>query len=248
MTLSTNELSQPESWVRGAILVRLNSLMRGHSGVRWKVLEKMQSILAYNITPVVPLRSSISASGDLSPLSYVAGTIAGQTGIQAWVDGPDGARKKIPACEALKERKIEATTFEPKEALGILNGTAFSSSVAALAIHDASMLCLLTQVTTAMAIEALYGTDGSFSSFIHDVCRPHPGQVECANTIAVMLETSKFASHHRDEIHLSISEDEGSLRQDRYTLRTSAQWIGPQIEDIHQSWKTIEREMNSTTE
>ena len=69
----------PEAWVRGAIVVRLSSLMRGHSGVRWEVLEKMQKLfLENNVTPVVPVRSSISASGDLSPLSYVAGALAGR--------------------------------------------------------------------------------------------------------------------------------------------------------------------------
>ena len=87
LSLTDNVLSQPEAWVRGAMIVRLNSLMRGHSAVRWSVLEGMLDLLKHNITPVVPLRGSISASGDLSPLSYVAGCLAGQPGIWAWVDG-----------------------------------------------------------------------------------------------------------------------------------------------------------------
>ncbi|UZJ56708.1 hypothetical protein CBS101457_006028 [Exobasidium rhododendri] len=248
LPLSTNQLSQPEAWVRGAMVIRLNSLMRGHSGVRYVVLERMQQLLKEDITPVVPLKSTISASGDLSPLSYVAGTLGGQKGIFTWVDGPDGTRIMKSADEALASKAIPATVFEPKEALGILNGTAFSSSVAALAIHDASMLCLLTQVTTAMSVEALQGTDGSFASFIHDVCRPHPGQIECASTILSLLDGSKLASHHINEVHVHMNEDEGSLRQDRYPLRTAAQWIGPQVEDLAHSWRTIEREMNSTTD
>ncbi|PWN32792.1 phenylalanine ammonia-lyase [Meira miltonrushii] len=248
LPLSTHMLSQPEAWVRGAMVVRLNSLMRGHSGVRFVVLERMQKLLKENITPMVPLRGTISASGDLSPLSYVAGTLAGQSGIQTWVDTKDGRRVPMAADQALKSKSIPKTVFEPKEALGILNGTAFSTATAALTIHDASMLCLLTQFTTAMAVEAARGTDGSFAAFIHQVCRPHAGQVECAATIQSMLEGSKLASHWREETHVHMSEDEGSLRQDRYPLRTAAQWIGPQIEELQHSWKTIEREMNSTTD
>jgi len=248
LPLSTHQLSQPEAWVRGAMVVRLNSLMRGHSGVRYVVLERMQQLLEENITPVVPLKSTISASGDLSPLSYVAGALGGQQGIFTWIDAPDGSRIMKSSDEALASKSIPATVYEPKEALGILNGTAFSSSVAALAIHDASMLCLLTQVTTAMSVEASYGTDGSFASFIHDVCRPHPGQVECASTILSLLDGSKMASHFVNEAHVHMKEDEGSLRQDRYPLRTAAQWIGPQVEDLTHSWRTIEREMNSTTD
>lgn len=75
----------PESWVRGAIAVRLNSLSRGHSGVRTEVLQRMGQLLKYNIIPVVPVRGSISASGDLSTLSYIAGCLAGQQSIQAWI-------------------------------------------------------------------------------------------------------------------------------------------------------------------
>jgi phenylalanine ammonia-lyase len=248
LPLSTHQLSQPEAWVRGAMLVRLSSLVRGHSGVRFLVLERMQKILEENIVPVVPLKSSISASGDLSPLSYIAGCIAGQEGIYAWVDGPDGSRVMQPCDQVLKSRGIPATVFEPKEALGILNGTAFSTSVASLAIYDASMLCLLTQVTTAMSVEALYGTDASFASFIHDVCRPHPGQIETASTILSLLDGSSFAAHHANEEAIHMDADVGSLRQDRYPLRTSAQWIGPQSEDLLQSWKTIETEISSTTD
>lgn len=85
LLLSEEPLCMPESWVRGALVVRLNSLSRGHSGVRTQVLEKMATLLKCNITPVVPVRGSISASGDLSTLSYIAGCLAGQDGIEAIV-------------------------------------------------------------------------------------------------------------------------------------------------------------------
>ncbi|KAL9938676.1 hypothetical protein V8E36_002395 [Tilletia maclaganii] len=232
LPLSETALSMPESWVRGAMTVRLSSLMRGHSGVRMIVLQRLQSLLACNITPVVPLRGSISASGDLSPLSYVAGCLAGQDGVYAWVNGPEGGRVKVPSSVALKQHGIEATTFEPKEALGILNGTAFSASVGSLVVYDAQKLAFLAQVTTAMA-----------------TARPHPGQVEVASNILALLEGSRLASHIEAEKHVLLSaEAEGSLRQDRYPLRTAAQFIGPQVEDILSAAETLRIELNSTTD
>jgi phenylalanine ammonia-lyase len=170
--------TMPESWVRGAILIRMNSLIRGHSGVRWELIEKMKQLLDYNITPVVPLRGSISASGDLSPLSYIAGTLIGNPSIRVF-DGPAafGSRTITPSIDALKAHNIEPMPLASKEPLGMLNGTAFSASVASLALNDALHLTLLAQVCTAMGVEALAGTRASFDPFIHAVARPHPGQV-----------------------------------------------------------------------
>lgn len=239
--------SMPESWVRGAILIRMNSLIRGHSGVRWELIEKMKQLLDANITPVVPLRGSISASGDLSPLSYIAGTLVGNPSIRVF-DGPAafGCRTVTPSIDALKAHNIEPLPLVSKEPLGILNGTAFSASVASLALNDALHLTLLAQVCTAMGVEALAGTRASFDPFIHVVARPHPGQVESAKIIWDLLEDSHFAVTHEDEV--SIKEDEGTLRQDRYPLRTAPQFIGPQVEDLLASLETITRECNSTTD
>lgn len=239
--------TMPESWVRGAILIRMNSLIRGHSGVRWELIEKMKQLLDYNITPVVPLRGSISASGDLSPLSYIAGTLIGNPSIRVF-DGPAafGSRTITPSIDALKAHNIEPLSLASKEPLGILNGTAFSASVASLALNDALHLTLLAQVCTAMGVEALAGTRASFDPFIHAVARPHPGQVESAKIIWDLLEDSQFAMTHEDEV--TIKEDEGTLRQDRYPLRTAPQFIGPQIEDLLASLETITRECNSTTD
>lgn len=239
----------PEAWVRAAIAVRLNSLVRGHSGVRVEVLRTMSALLEHNITPVVPLRGSISASGDLSPLSYIAGCLAGEDGIQVWIDGPDSARVKVPSSKGLAQYNLEPVRFHPKEALGILNGTAVSAGVGALVLHDAANLALLTHVTTAMAVEASTATDASFAAFIGEECRPHPGQIESASTIFGLLKGSKLATHLTDEgVHLLRDEDEGSLRQDRYPLRTASQFMGPLLEDILASWKSLNIELNSTTD
>ncbi|KAH8994464.1 phenylalanine ammonia-lyase [Lactarius akahatsu] len=239
--------SMPESWVRGAILVRINSLIRGHSGVRWELIEKMVALLRANITPLVPLRGSISASGDLSPLSYVAGTLIGNPSIRVF-DGPAafGARGIVSSREALVKHDIEPIVLGAKEHLGILNGTAFSASVAALALNEAVHLALLAQICTAMGTEALLGVRGNYAPFIHEIARPHPGQIESARIIWGLLQDSNFAVG--DEKEVTIDEDDGELRQDRYPLRTAPQFIGPQIEDILASLNTITIECNSTTD
>ncbi|KAJ6593984.1 L-Aspartase-like protein [Mycena capillaripes] len=237
--------TMPEAWVRGAILIRMNSLVRGHSGVRMELIAKMAELLQANVVPAVPMRGSISASGDLSPLSYVAGLLVGNPSIRAF-DGPAafGSRKMVSSRIALAAHNIEPIALASKEQLGILNGTAFSASVASLALNDAVHLTLLAQVCTAMGTEALLGSRGSFAPFIHSVARPHPGQVECAANIWNLLEGSRFAATHEEEV--SLEEDKNSLRQDRYPLRTSPQFLGPQIEDIMSALSTVTQECNSS--
>lgn len=249
LLLSEEPLSMPESWVRGAIAVRLNSLSRGHSGVRVEVLQKMGALLKHNIVPVVPVRGSISASGDLSTLSYIAGCLAGQDHIQAWTDSPDGTRIKVPSSHALAHFQIEPVSYGPKEALGILNGTAPNAALASLVLYDAVNLAFLTHFTTAMAVEAETATDASFVPFIHDECRPHPGQIESASTLLDLLTGSKLATHLEETgATLLATEDEGSLRQDRYPLRTAPQFLGPQLEDLQSAWNALVVELNSTTD
>ncbi|KAF8920770.1 phenylalanine ammonia-lyase [Mucidula mucida] len=239
--------SMPESWVRGAILIRINSLIRGHSGVRWELIVKMAELLQANITPLIPLRGSISASGDLSPLSYIAGTLMGNPSIRVF-DGPAafGARQVVSSVEALAKHNITPISLASKEHLGILNGTAFSASVGALALNDATHLAMLAQVCTAMGTEVLLGERMNYAPFIHAVARPHPGQVEAARTIWDLLSGSKLA--HGQEKDVTIEEDQGELRQDRYPLRTAPQFLGPQLEDILSALNTVTLECNSTTD
>lgn len=139
---------------------------------------------------------------------------------------------------------MEPIPLASKEHLGILNGTAFSASVAALALNEAVHLALLAQVCTAMGTEALLGAQGSFDPFIHDVARPHPGQVEVARNIHSLLEESQLVMTAEKEVH--IAEDVGELRQDRYPLRTSAQFLGPQVEDILAALESVTIECNSS--
>jgi len=231
----------PEAWVRGAILVRCNSLLRGHSAVRLEVIEALLKLLEHDLVPLVPLRGSISASGDLCPLSYVAGALEGNPDVQVWTDH-HSSRKLIPANQALRQVGLSPVSFGPKETLGLLNGTAFSVAVASISQHQADTLAIFAQILTAMGVEALLGTVESFDPFISAI-RPHKGQIEMSRNIRCFLRGSKLARKgDEDEFH------EGALRQDRYALRTSSHWMGPFLEDMALARQQLEIELNSTTD
>ena len=164
----------PESWVRAAILIRINSLMRGVSSVRPIIVERLTDLLSNDLIPRVPVYGSISASGDLCPLSYIAGSIQGKRHITV-LYGQD--RRLMTADMAFAEADLRPVSLAAKEGLALVNGTAFSSGVAALVIHDVFGLCVLAQVLTAMSVEALRGTAESFHPFLACI-RAHPGQVK----------------------------------------------------------------------
>lgn len=171
-SISTN--CMPESWVRSAILIRVNSLMRGVSSVRPIIVERLIDLLRNDIIPRVPIHGSISASGDLCPLSYIAGSIQGKPHVTLY-SGHD--RHLTTADVAFVEADLKPVSLAAKEGLALVNGTAFSSGVGALLIHDVGGLCALAQILTAMSVEALTGTAESFHPFFAAV-RTHPGQVK----------------------------------------------------------------------
>ncbi|KAK5937409.1 hypothetical protein PMZ80_010416 [Knufia obscura] len=142
--------SQPTAWVRAAMMARCNSIIRGHSAVRQDVAETILALLQRNITPIVPLRGSISASGDLSPLSYIAGTIEGNPDI--FVRVGKGTSNIMTARQALEQAGIQPVTLHAKEGLGLLNGTAFSAGTAALALSQAQDLTILSQFLLAWVL------------------------------------------------------------------------------------------------
>jgi phenylalanine ammonia-lyase len=127
---------------------------------------------------VPDLNYCLISTPDLSPLSYIAGTLIGNPSILAF-SGPRsfGPRQILPSPIALKAHDITPIPLQSKEHLGILNGTAFSASVGALVMDGATSMAVMGCVCTAMGCEALEGTRGSFDKFIHGVARPHPGQV-----------------------------------------------------------------------
>lgn len=142
------EHAMPTAWVRAAMVVRCNSTLRGHSAVSLPILKAMVSLLEYQLTPVVPLRGSVSASGDLMPLAYVAGSLEGNPDILIETNS-----KVIPSNQALHEAGLTPVVLGPKEGLGLVNGTSSSAGLGALVVAEAHFLALLTQVLTAAAVE-----------------------------------------------------------------------------------------------
>ncbi|KAF7175188.1 hypothetical protein CNMCM7691_006592 [Aspergillus felis] len=232
----------PESWARASMLIRLNTLACGASGIRVEIAESLMNLLNKDVVPRIPVRGSISASGDLSALAWIGALMQGKTSATAF-SGPrdvEGARKVTRADVALSEAGIAPISLHAKEGLAIVNGTAVSAGVAALAAHESLHLAALSQVLTAMSVEALRGSDESFEPFIARV-RPHPGQVDSARNIKAFLTGSRLLNRHD-------SRNVATLRQDRYSLRTASQWIGPVLEDFGLAYDQLTIELNSVTD
>ena len=232
----------PESWARASMIIRLNSLSSGASGIRVDIAESLVNLLNKDVVPRIPVRGSISASGDLSPLAWIGAVMQGKSSATAYA-GPrdvDGARRVTRADVALEEAGIAPISLHAKEGLAIVNGTAVSAGVAALAAHESLNLAALSQVLTAMSVEALRGSDESFEPFIAQM-RPHPGQVDSARNIKAFLNGSQLLNRHD-------SQNEATLRQDRYSIRTASQWIGPVLEDFCLAHDQLTIELNSVTD
>ncbi|KAG7115334.1 Phenylalanine ammonia-lyase str11 like protein [Verticillium longisporum] len=232
----------PESWARASMLIRLNSLAGGASGIRVDIAESLVELLNADIVPRIPVRGSISASGDLSALAWICAVMQGKTSATAFSGRRDveGARRVTRADAALSEAGIAPIGLLAKEGLAIVNGTAVSAGVAALAAHESLHLAALSQVLTAMSVEALRGSDESFEPFIARV-RPHPGQADSARNIKAFLAGSRLLNRHD-------GRDVATLRQDRYSLRTASQWIGPVLEDFGLAYDQLTVEINSVTD
>lgn len=232
--------SMPSTWVRAIMLIRCNSIVRGHSAASQTIIEAILNLIRINFTPVIPLRGTVSASGDLMPLAYIGGTVEGSPDIQVRICTEKGPRV-VPANEALAVAGIKPVKLGPKEGLSMINGTSASAGVASLALYEANHLAILSQVLTAMACEGLRGNSESFHPYLAAV-RPHPGQIEAATNIRNFLAGSKLALGVTDEKVRNVI----GLAQDRYALRSATQWIGPQLEDLMLANRQLDIELNST--
>ncbi len=236
----------PEATARAVVLVRANSLVRGHSGVRIELVQRLLDLLNAGITPVIPEEGSVGASGDLVPLSYVAGVLTGTRDVYY-----KGTIR--PAADAMREAGVQPLTLESKEGLGLVNGTAFMTGMGALAAVDARRLAMLADICTAMATEVLLGITGPFDPFVHDTAKPHPGSVRSAANVRALLEGSELARDY-EQVVSDAGVISGEFRelpvqiQDKYSLRCAPHFVGVLWDTLDWVDRWLEIEVNSTND
>ncbi|HMC07549.1 MAG TPA: histidine ammonia-lyase [Solirubrobacterales bacterium] len=215
--------------VRAMMVLRVRSLAMGFSGARPKVAEAIVALLNAGITPVVPEHGSLGASGDLAPLAHCALALLGE----GEVVGDDGVR--APAAAALEAAGIEPIVLGPKEGLALINGTDGILGMLALALEDLALLLRVADVTGAMSVEALLGTDRAFAADLIAL-RPQPGQAASAANMHGLLEGSAIvASHRYDDPRV----------QDAYSLRCAPQVNGAARDTLAHARRAAEAELAS---
>ncbi len=217
--------------VRGMLLLRANTLARGHSGVRAEIIDALLSLLNANVLPVVPSRGSVGASGDLAPLAHLVLPLLGKGEVQ--VNG-----SLLPAGEGLARAGIEAFTLEPKEGLALINGTQAMTALLANAVIAVRRLVRAADLIAALSVDALRGTDAAFDPRLHAL-RPYPGQQASAGNLFTLLKGSEIRESHRF----------GDVRvQDPYSLRCAPQVHGAARDVLTDVERKLAIEMNAVTD
>ncbi|NVH75551.1 aromatic amino acid lyase [Paraburkholderia sp. JPY432] len=208
------------------IAARLNSLAYGFSGVRTVLLERLAALINHRVLPRIPSEGSVGASGDLTPLSYVAAALAGERDVQY-----AGALRA--ARDVWIELGVEPLTLAPKEGLALMNGTAVMTGLACLAVARAEHLTRLAARLTALATVALDGRAAHFDATLFDV-KPHAGQAEAAAWIRADLAGRADTPGHR--------------LQDRYSIRCAPHVIGVARDALGWVRRDVENELNSAND
>ncbi len=217
-----------EAEARAVVVVRLCSLAAGYSGVRPLVLEKLVALLDAGIVPAIPSRGSVGASGDLTPLSYVAALLMGER--EAYCDGV-----VMKAADVMLQAGIEPIQLAPKESLAIMNGTSVMSALTCLSLARALRLARLSAALTAMAVAATGGQPAHFDARLF-AAKAHPGQALCARWIRDDLEQPEHPAPHQGRI------------QDRYSIRCAPHVIGVLLDLAPFARRLLETEINGASD
>ncbi len=219
----------PEEVVRAMMLLRLNALARGYSGIRYSTLKLLVKMLNHGIHPVIPSQGSVGASGDLVPLAHMSLVLIGEG--EAFLRG-----ERMPGLQALKKFNLKPVQLQGKEGLALINGTQMMSAYGALALADALKLAAQADIALALTLESLRGLLAPFNSLVHQV-RPHPGQQRVAENVRKLVAGSSLVREKRED-----------RVQDPYTLRCAPQVHGASRDSITHVREILEREINSATD
>jgi len=212
---------------RAVIAVRLASLCKGYSGVSVQLLEQLVDLLRYDLLPVIPSEGSVGASGDLTPLSYLAAALCGEG--EVWREG-----RRIAAHQALVDAGLTPLRLRPKEGLAIMNGTSVMTALACLAYSQAEYLTRLVTRITALAVFALDGNAYHFDAKLFSM-KPHKGQQQVAAWL-------------RQDLPANQSSQDGTRLQDRYSIRCAPHVIGVLADALPWLREWIENEINSVND
>lgn len=218
--------------VRALMFLRLKTLCSGRTGVRPAVAQTMADILNAGITPVVHEYGSLGCSGDLAPLSHCALTLMGEGD----AEGPDGVVR--PAGALLAEHGIEPVELREKEGLALLNGTDGMLGMLIMALADLDTLYKSADITAALSLEALLGTDKVLAPELHDI-RPHPGQGASAANMLAVLKGSGLTGHHQGD---------APRVQDAYSVRCAPQVAGAGRDTMAHARLVADRELASAVD
>lgn len=214
--------------VRALMFLRLKTVASGHTGVRPQVARAMADLLNAGITPVVHEYGSLGCSGDLAPLSHCALALMGEGD----AEGPDGTVR--PAAELLAAHGLAPVELREKEGLALLNGTDGMLGMLVMALADLETLYKTADVTAALSLEALLGTDKVLRPELHAI-RPHPGQGAAAANMLAVLEGSGLVGH--------FQADEAPRVQDAYSVRCAPQVAGAGRDTMAHARLVAEREL-----
>lgn len=232
---------------RAIMAVRLNSNVKGYSAIRYELAEKMVEFFNNGIFPVIPELGSVGASGDLTPLSYLAAALIGER--KVYYGG-----EIVPAGQALKKANVKPITLKAKESLALMNGTSVMSAVAGLAWSHAHKLSVISDFITAATVEVMNGNDSPYRALVSEV-KNHKGQIESAKNIRTFFKGSKRIHIYEDmldkigpiQAHEQFKKNDLPI-QDRYSLRCAPQINGVLKDTLDFSKTWIEDEINSVND
>lgn len=217
--------------VRALMFLRLRTMTSGRTGVRVEVAQAYADFLNAGITPLIPEFGSLGCSGDLAPLAHCALAMMGEGVVH------DATGKKMPAIEAMNAARILPIELQAKEGLALINGTDGMLGMLIMACADLTELCTVADITAAMSIEGLLGTDRVFAPDLHGPLRPQIGQIASAANIYSLLKDSGIVASH-------LKND--SRVQDAYSLRCAPQVNGAVRDTVDYASTIARRELQST--